>query len=54
MKDDPFAGFPDQSWLEEEEAGGQGEEERVYPQEDLAAAHPPTQTRVSKRSDIPS
>lgn len=44
--DDAFAGFSYHSWLDEEAAGGQREEQRVYPQEDLAAAQPETQALV--------
>lgn len=31
------------SWLDEEDAGCQREEQRVYPQEDLTATQPKTQ-----------
>lgn len=44
--DDSFAGFSYHRWLDEEEAGGQREEQRVYPQEDLATAQPKTQAQV--------
>lgn len=37
-----FSGY--HGWLDEEEAGRQGEEERVHPQEDLAGAQPRTQS----------
>lgn len=48
---DSVACFSYHSWLDEEEAGSQREKERVYPQEDLAAAQPGTQAQLSKTTD---
>lgn len=50
--DDSFAGSGYHRWLDEEEAGREREEQRVYPQEDLAAAQPETAAQVSRATDI--